>query len=96
MLDDDTITRALQDLPAWSRDGDAITARFKRRDWQDALAFVNAIGTEAERRDHHPDLCITGYRTVTVTLTTHSAGGITRRDLDLAAWIDGSSRGQEA
>jgi 4a-hydroxytetrahydrobiopterin dehydratase len=86
-LSDEEITNALEGLPAWSRDGDALAASFRRKDWRDALAFVNQIGDEAERRDHHPDVCITGYRTVTVRLTTHSEGGITRRDVTLATWI---------
>jgi 4a-hydroxytetrahydrobiopterin dehydratase len=86
-LSDEEITNALEGLPAWSRDGDALAASFRRKDWRDALAFVNQIGDEAERRDHHPDVCITGYRTVTVRLTTHSEGGITRRDVLLATWI---------
>ena len=86
-LSDEEIASAIADLPAWSRDGNVLTASFRRNDWADALAFVNAVGAEAERRDHHPDVCITGYRTVTLRLTTHSEGGVTRRDVSLAAWI---------
>jgi 4a-hydroxytetrahydrobiopterin dehydratase len=86
-MPDEEIASALQGLPAWSRDGDGIAATFRRKDWADALAFVNRIGEEAERRDHHPDVCITGYRSVTVRLTTHSEGGVTRRDANLARWI---------
>ena len=86
-LSDDEITTALAGLPDWSRDGDAVTTTFRRKDWRDALALVDRIGDEAEGRNHHPDVCITGYRTVTVRLTTHSEGGITRRDVNLAAWI---------
>ena len=87
VLSDEEISDALEMLPAWSRDGDALVATVRRRDWRDALAFVNAIGEEAERRNHHPDVCITGYRTVTLRLTTHSDGGITPRDVALATWI---------
>ena len=86
-LTDDEIGAALTDLPGWSRDGDVLGATFRRRDWTDALAFVNRIGAEAERRDHHPDVCITGYRMVSVRLTTHSEGGISKRDVNLARWI---------
>ena len=86
-LSDEEIISALEGLPAWSRDGDALTASFRRKDWRDALSFVNQIGDEAERRDHHPDVCIAGYRTVTIRLTTHSEGGITQRDVSLATWI---------
>ena len=85
-LTDDEIAEALEGLTDWSRESDALVASFRRKDWRDALAFVNRIGDEAERRDHHPDVCITGYRTVTLRLTTHSEGGVTRRDTALAAW----------
>jgi 4a-hydroxytetrahydrobiopterin dehydratase len=92
VLSDEEITTAIEGLAAWSRDGDTLAASFRRKDWADALAFVNAIGAEAERRNHHPDVCITGYRTVTIRLTTHSEGGITHRDVDLATWIEQQSR----
>lgn len=91
VLSDEEITRAIDGLPGWTREGDTLVATFRRKDWRDALAFVNAIGDEAERRNHHPDVCISGYRTVTLRLTTHSDGGITQRDVSLAAWISGRS-----
>ena len=87
VLSDSELEEALRALPAWSRDGDALAATFRRKDWRDALAVVNQIGDEAERRNHHPDVCISGYRTVTIRLTTHSEGGITGRDVSLATWI---------
>ena len=86
-LNDDQIAEALTGLEEWSLDGDSLTTTIRRKDWKDALAFVNRIGHEAERRDHHPDICITAYRNVTVRLTTHSEGGITARDVKLARWI---------
>jgi 4a-hydroxytetrahydrobiopterin dehydratase len=92
ILSDDEINEALKVLPTWSRDEDALVVTFRRKDWRDALAFVNAIGDEAERRNHHPDVCITGYRTVTLRLSTHSEGGITRRDVSLATWINEAGR----
>ncbi len=86
-LDDAAIATALGHLPGWSRDGDALVTSYRRTDWQDAISLVDAIGAEAGRRNHHPDVCITGYRTVTLRLTTHSEGGITERDVKLATWI---------
>jgi 4a-hydroxytetrahydrobiopterin dehydratase len=88
MLDEAAVSAALQRLPGWTRVGDAIERTFERRDWLDAIAFLNAVAPEAERRNHHPDVCITGYRDVTFRLTTHSKGGITQRDVDLATWIE--------
>ena len=87
LLSDEEIAKAMDGLPGWARDDETLAATFRRKDWRDALAFVNAIGDEAERRNHHPDVCISGYRTVTIRLTTHSEGGITRRDTALAEWI---------
>jgi 4a-hydroxytetrahydrobiopterin dehydratase len=87
-LDDAEIDAALGRLPDWSRDRDALVRTYQRRDWTDAIALVNAIAPEAERRNHHPDVSVTDYRNVTFRLTTHSKGGITQRDIDLATWIE--------
>jgi 4a-hydroxytetrahydrobiopterin dehydratase len=88
MLDDAVIDEALDRLPEWSRDGDTLVRTYQRHDWPDAVALLNEVADEAQRRNHHPDVCITGYRTVTFRLTTHSKGGITNRDVDLASWIE--------
>ena len=88
MLDDPAIEAALSGLPDWKREGNTIARTVRRRDWLDAIALLNTVAPEAERRNHHPDVCITGYRDVTFRLTTHSKGGITERDIDLATWID--------
>jgi 4a-hydroxytetrahydrobiopterin dehydratase len=87
-LDDAALQNALRDLPDWSRDGDVLVRVVKRKNWREAIALVDAVAVEADRRDHHPDLCVTGYRIVTFRLTSHDSGGITRRDLDLARAID--------
>lgn len=88
MLDDKAIDKALAALPAWKRVGETLVRTYQRRDWLHAVALVDMVAPEAERRNHHPDVSITGYRTVTFRLTTHSKGGITERDLDLATWIE--------
>jgi 4a-hydroxytetrahydrobiopterin dehydratase len=87
-LDDLAVGAALEQLPEWTRDGDSIVRTWKRRDWLDAIALLNGIADEAQRRDHHPDVCIEGYRRLTVRLTTHSEGGISKRDVSLASWIE--------
>jgi 4a-hydroxytetrahydrobiopterin dehydratase len=87
-LDDGAVAEALRGLPKWSRDGETLVRTFRRRDWLDAIALLNAIAAEAQRRDHHPDVCIEGYNRLTVRLTTHSEGGISRRDVNLASWIE--------
>ncbi len=93
MLDDDAIDAALARLPEWSREGDTLVRVYERRDWLDAIALLNAVAPEAERRNHHPDVSITDYRKVTFRLTTHSKGGITQRDVDLASWIEDQAAG---
>jgi 4a-hydroxytetrahydrobiopterin dehydratase len=92
-LDEGSIDQALAALPDWRRDGDVLVRAIKRRDWLHAIGLVDAVAREAERRNHHPDVCVTGYRTVTFRLTTHSAGGITQHDLDLATAIDSIAQG---
>ena len=80
---DDALTR----LSEWQAKGDAITRTFKLRDFVRAIDFVNAVAEMAEEVNHHPDIDIR-YNKVTITLTTHSAGGLTRNDIELAAGID--------
>ena len=87
-LDDAAIASALQGLPGWWREGDVLVRTYHRRDWADAVAFLDRIAPEADRRNHHPDVCITGYRNVTVRLTSHDDRGITQRDVNLATWIE--------
>ena len=87
-LADEAVWAALDGLPGWSREGDVLVRSVRRRDWRSAIALVDAVAQEADRRDHHPDLCVTGYRNVTFRLSTHSAGGITARDVELAERIE--------
>lgn len=87
-LDDAALAAELASLPGWRMDGEALVRTFRRRDWRDAISFVNLVAEEAERRDHHPDISIAGYRNVTFRLTSHDSGGITRRDVNLAERID--------
>ena len=54
MLDDRALAAALADLPDWTAEDRALVRAFRRRDWRDAIAFVNAVAEEADRRDHHP------------------------------------------
>lgn len=85
-MDHDEVDAALAGLD-WRREGDVLVKVVRRGDFAGALAFVVAVGMRAERADHHPDVDIR-WDTVTLRLTTHSAGGLTDRDLALAAEID--------
>jgi 4a-hydroxytetrahydrobiopterin dehydratase len=72
---------------AWTRDGDQLVKESRRPGFTGALAYVNEVGALAEAADHHPDIDIR-WDTVTLRLSTHSAGGLTAKDLDLAERID--------
>ena len=85
-LDDDAISAGLAGLQ-WVREGDELIKTVKLADFSAALAFVNAVGALAEAANHHPDIDIR-WNTVMLRLTTHSAGGLTAKDLELAAAID--------
>ena len=85
-LDPGEVDKAIEGL-GWQREGDELVKVVKRGDFVGALAFVNAVGALAEDADHHPDIDIR-WNTVTLRLTTHSAGGLTAKDVDLARAID--------
>lgn len=86
-LSDDQIESGLADLDGWSREGEAITREFDRGDFVGSVRFVDAIVEPAEEMGHHPDLEIS-WSTVKVTVTTHSEGGLTGADFELARRID--------
>ena len=83
------VDAALSDLD-WERQDDVLVKVVRRDDFAGALAFVNAVGGLAEAADHHPDIDIR-WNAVTMRLTTHSEGGLTELDLELARRIDALS-----
>lgn len=87
LLTDDEIASGLAGLE-WTREGDELVKVATRKDFAEALAWVNQVGELAEARNHHPDIAIS-WNKVTLHLSTHSAGGLTQADLELAAAIDG-------
>ena len=87
-LDDSEIESRLTDLEGWDRSGDTIQKAFERNDFVGSVDFAKAITGPAEEMGHHPDLSIS-WDTVEVTLTTHSEGGLTATDFELAERIDG-------
>jgi 4a-hydroxytetrahydrobiopterin dehydratase len=86
-LEDAEIESRLAGLEGWRREGDAIRKEFKRDDFVGSVDFVRALVEPAEELGHHPDLELS-WDTVTVTITTHSKGGLTANDFELAARID--------
>ena len=87
VLSDIAIQRELGALHGWSRRGDVLTRTYQFRNFSESMRFVNRVADAAEAADHHPDIDIR-YSKVTLTLSTHSAGGITEKDIALARAID--------
>ena len=87
-LTDAELAGGLARLPEWTHDGGSIRRTVATQDFRAALALVNKVADAAEAANHHPDIEIAQYRRVTFRLTTHDAGGLTMRDLELAAEID--------
>ena len=86
-LDDDEISSRLEDLEGWEREGDAITKAYKRGDFVGSVKFVGELVEPAEDMGHHPDVSIS-WDEVRVSITTHSEGGLTANDFELAKRID--------
>ena len=86
-LADDAVARALATTPGWAREGEAIHRTWRFADFKAAMIFVNGVAALAEKVNHHPDITI-HYNEVSLRLWSHDAGGLTRRDFDLARRIE--------
>ena len=86
-LSDDELSAALPGLPLWSGDGDGLRRTVELPSFRDAVAAIVAIADVAEEMDHHPDIDLR-WRTLNIALVSHSAGGVTELDLELARRID--------
>jgi len=87
LLTDDEVERQLDDLPDWHREGASIAATLRAPDFPTGIRLVDEAALEAEEMNHHPDIDIR-WRNLTFTCATHSAGGVTARDVELAGRID--------
>ena len=86
-LTSDQVTAELAATPGWELADGQISRTVTRKDFRDSLLFVNAVGFLAERANHHPDIFVS-WNKVTLTLVTHSAGGLTANDFALARQIN--------
>lgn len=86
-LSDNEISSRLEGR-VWRRDGAAIVRDLRFPDFRSAIAFVNRVAERAEAVNHHPDIAVHDYNRVRLTLSTHSAGGLTDADFALAEQID--------
>jgi 4a-hydroxytetrahydrobiopterin dehydratase len=92
-MSDHEIGAALESLPGWEHAGAEISREYRLDSFAGAIAFVVRLSYAAEAADHHPDLDIR-YSRVRVTLSTHSEGGVTAKDIELARVIEGFAPGQ--
>ncbi len=88
LVSDQEIEAFLEPHPEWERTGNQISRTYEFMSFADSMGFVTRVALLAEKADHHPDIEIRWTR-VTLTLSTHSEGGLTVRDLDLADKLDG-------
>jgi 4a-hydroxytetrahydrobiopterin dehydratase len=87
LLSEAEIEEGLRGLKGWERKGSEIVKVLKHKSFVESVGFVNKVAILAEKSDHHPDILIQ-YRNVTLTLSTHSKGGLTEKDFKLAGEID--------
>ncbi|MFT5387886.1 MAG: 4a-hydroxytetrahydrobiopterin dehydratase [Candidatus Omnitrophota bacterium] len=82
--------KTLEQLPKWqlSKDSKSITRQYVVKNFMTAIGFLNTIAEIAEGDNHHPDLALSGYRNVTITLTTHALKGLSINDFIVAAKIN--------
>ena len=91
-LSEAEISKRLGSLPGWQLKGKAIEKRFELSSFLPAIQFVQKVAELAEAAQHHPDIII-NYNVVTLNLATHSAGGVTEKDLELASQLEKLPRG---
>jgi len=88
LTDEQIDERLAGDLSAWAHADGALVRDVKCRDFAAAIALVNAVAAVAEECNHHPDILVHGWNGLRLTLSTHSAGGLTAADLALAGRLD--------
>lgn len=87
LLSDAEIEKRLKSLKGWKRQGKFIAKAFEFGGFMDGIRFVNEVAAVAEREEHHPDINVR-YTTVTLSIQTHSEGGVTEWDVELAQAIE--------
>lgn len=86
-MDEGAVKTALESVPEWNEVGGEIQRTYQFDDFVQSMAFVNRVAEAAEAAQHHPDILVR-YNKVTLTLSTHDAGGITKRDFELADCVN--------
>ena len=88
LLIDKEIHNRVKSLTDWIYSNNQIGKEFKLADFKEALAFVNKVGDAAEAMDHHPDILMHSWNKVKISISTHSEGGVTNKDFQLAEKIE--------
>jgi len=89
LLSEDELLARISELSGWSVNGPMIEREWQLADFAAAIDFVARVAAIAERLNHHPDILVHGYNRVRLTLSTHSEGGVTEYDLQLARELQG-------
>ena len=92
LLSTNEIMGKLKDLSSWSFENNQIHSNYQFKDFKQALSFINKVGDEAEKMNHHPDIFLHSWNKVKITISTHSEGGVTEKDFKLAEIIDKFSK----
>jgi 4a-hydroxytetrahydrobiopterin dehydratase len=87
-LTDQQVQIALKDLNGWELKDGSIKKTFKTQNFPASMGFVTAVGGFCQRRNHHPDYILMKFKEIEVSFSTHSAGGITQNDLDIASDLE--------
>jgi len=87
LLNEDEIASRLR-RSSWERERDEIVREWRFEDFGEAIAFVNRVAEIAEEANHHPDIFVHGWNKVKLSLTNHSAGGLTQQDFEMAGRFD--------
>ena len=88
VLEEAKINEKINSLKGWEYKNKQIGKEYELKDFKEALSFVNKIGDRAEEMDHHPDIFLHDWNKVKITVSTHSAGGVTENDFKLAEKIE--------
>ena len=89
VLNDQEIKEKLTNLKDWTLEGQEIKKEYELKDFSGALKFVNKVGSFAEEMDHHPNIFMHSWNKVKISISTHSEGGVTKKDFQLAEKIEG-------
>jgi 4a-hydroxytetrahydrobiopterin dehydratase len=87
-LNQKQINSKLSKFSGWTFENKSISKQFQFKDFIEASSFVTAVGMESEKMDHHPDILMFAWNKVKITISTHSAGGVTEKDFSLAQKIE--------